>query len=289
MRGGDAAATPFSSSPLQSSALHCQWTRRATVPSSAWPRRRASSTSAATRQGGVPHLHDASEGRDDGGGDRAASHICTAQVREQAFALFLCPPTAAFHPSPSIARRSWPAWPPRPSTCSTTGQACALPWLASARSPSPSPPIARRLAGARPPSTSPPIARRLAGARPPSPSPPIARRLAGARPLRVGSSFAGLAVAGGSDIFFDTVTLAVAVADAALAVTTARDLRLRRIDGRTGSVLLDETTSAEHVRLATEALTGGGAAAAAGMHVQAARAGALPCRCVGPWEGRRRS
>ena len=96
-----AAAAPFPSSPLQSSALVCQWTRRAAVPSSAWPCSRASSTSAATRQGGVPHLHGAGEVMGDGGGDRAASHICTAQVGAPAFALFLPLPLPAFPFLPS--------------------------------------------------------------------------------------------------------------------------------------------------------------------------------------------
>ena len=74
-------SSPPLSSLLQSSALHCQWTRRAAMSSSAWPRSSASSSPAATTQGGVPHLHGAGDGRDAEGGDRAASHICTAQVR----------------------------------------------------------------------------------------------------------------------------------------------------------------------------------------------------------------
>ena len=81
--------------------------------------------------------------------------------------------------------------------------------------------------------------------------------------LAAGLRARGLAVSGGSDLFFDTVTVAVADADAALAAAAARGLNLRRIDGRTVGVSLDEATSAEHVRLAIEALAGGGAAVSA--------------------------
>ena len=105
----------------------------------------------------------------------------------------------------------------------------------------------------------------------------------------VGSPCADLPLPGGSDLFFVTVTVAVAVADAArAAAAAARGLRLHRIDGRTIGFSLDDAgdqcrsraaghrgsvsgpvlstcgwpqrhwqaTSAEHVRLATEALAG---------------------------------
>ena len=115
----------------------------------------------------------------------------------------------------------------------------------------------------------------------------------------VGSPCADLPLQGGSDLFFVTVTVAVAVADAArAAAAAARGLRLHRIDGRTIGYSLDDAgdqcrsraaghrgsvsgpvlstcgwpqrhwqaTSAEHVRLATEALAGDQCRARAAGH-----------------------